>query len=79
MAFLAGTNELISKGSILSGIGLGIRIRNDNLVFSTFQIRLGFFPDPPMYSRIKYLSASGEQLLRPTNFDPGPPAQIPYR
>jgi hypothetical protein len=79
MAFLAGTNEVISKGSILSGIGLGIRIRNDNLVFSTFQIRLGFFPDPPMYSRIKYLSASGEQLLRPTNFDPGPPAPIPYR
>jgi len=79
MAFLAGTNEVISKGSILSGIGIGIRIRNDNLVFRTFQIKLGFFPDPPMYSRINYLTVSGEQLLRPRNFDPGPPAQIPYR
>lgn len=79
MAFLAGTAEVISKGSFLSGIGLGIRIRNDNLVFSTFQIRLGFFPDPPMYSRINYLTVSGEQLLRPNNFDPGPPDRIPYR
>jgi hypothetical protein len=79
MAFLAGTNEVISKGRILSGIGLGIRIRNDNLVFSTFQIKLGYFPDPPMYSRIKYLTVSGEQLLRPKNFDPGPPDRISYR
>jgi hypothetical protein len=78
LAFLAGTNEVISKGRILSGIGLGIRIRNDNLVFNTFQIRLGFFPSPPQYSRINYFTVSGEQLLRPNNFDPGPPAEIPY-
>ncbi|MBA4321247.1 MAG: hypothetical protein C0408_00370 [Odoribacter sp.] len=79
MAFLAGTNEVISKGRILSGIGLGIRIRNDNLVFNTFQIKLGFFPDPPQYSRINYFSVSGEQMLRPNNFDTGPPSEIPYR
>jgi len=79
MAFLAGTTEVISKGSFLSGIGLGLRIRNDNLVFNTFQIRLGFFPDPPVFSRINYLILSGEQLLRPNNFDPGPPDRIPYR
>ncbi len=79
MAFLAGTAEVISNGRILSGIGLGIRIRNDNLVFNTFQIKLGFFPDPPQYSRINYFTISGEQLLRPNNFDPGPPAVIPYK
>ena len=79
MAFLAGTAEVISNGRILSGIGLGIRIRNDNLVFNTFQIKLGFFPDPPQYSRINYFTVSGEQLLRPNNFDPGPPAVIPYK
>ena len=79
MAFLAGTAEVISNGRILSGIGLGIRIRNDNLVFNTFQIKLGFFPDPPQYSRINYFTVSGEQLLRPNNFDHGPPAVIPYK
>lgn len=79
LAFLAGTNQVISNGSILTGLGLGIRLRNDNLVFSTFQVKLGFFPSPPMYSRINYLTVSGEQLLRPTNFDSGPPDRIPYR
>lgn len=79
MAFLAGTNEVISKGRILTGLGIGIRLRNDNLVFSTFQVKLGFYPSPPMYSRINYLTVSGEQLLRPTNFDSGPPERIPYR
>jgi hypothetical protein len=79
MAFLAGTAEVISNGSILSGLGLGVRIRNDNLVFNTFQIRLGFFPNPPMYSRIKDLTVSGQQLLKPSNFEPGAPAQLPYR
>jgi hypothetical protein len=79
LAFLSGTNELINKGNILSGVGLGIRIRNDNLVFNTFQIKLGFFPDPPQFSRINNFIVSGEQLLRPKNFDPGPPSVIPYR
>ena len=78
-SFLSGTNEILRDGNAISGIGLGIRIRNDNLVFNTFQIRLGFFPDPPSYSKINYLTVSGEQLLRPNNFDSGPPSIIPYR
>lgn len=76
---LGGSNQKYSYGTSLSGIGLGVRFRNDNLVFNTFQLRLGFFPNPPEYSRINYLTISGEQLLRPTNFDSGPPSVIPYR
>ena len=79
MSFLAGTNQIIDNGNILSGIGLGIRIRNDNLVFNTLQLRLGFFPNPPYYSYINHLVVSGEQLLKPNTFDPGPPSIIPYR
>jgi hypothetical protein len=63
----------------LSSIGIGIRIRNDNLVFNTFQIRLAFFPNPPVFSKINNLVFSEEQLLRPNNFDSGPPAVIPYK
>lgn len=78
-AFLSDSNELIGNGQALTGIGLGVRIRNDNLVFNTFQIRIGFFPNPPVYSKINHLTVSGEQLLRPNNFDSGPPSIIPYR
>ncbi len=78
-AFLSGTSEVIVDGNTLSGIGFGIRIRNDNLVFKTFQVRIGFYPNLPSYSKMNHIIISGEQLLGPNNFDPGPPAIIPYR
>mgnify|MGYP001766334258 CR=1 FL=1 len=79
LGYLFGTNEFVYQGDILSSIGLGVRIRNDNLVFRTFQIRLGYFPSLPHYSMANYVTVSGEQLLKPQNFDPGPPAVIPFR
>ncbi len=78
-SFLSGTNQILGNGYSLTSIGLGIRIRNDNLLFNTFQIRLAYYPNPPEYSRINHLTFSGEQLLTPNNFDPGPPSVIPYR
>jgi hypothetical protein len=79
MAFLARNREVVNNGRFLSGIGLGIRVRNDNLIFNTFQIKFGYFPNFPAYSRINNLNISGEELLRPDNFDPGPPTVIPFR
>jgi hypothetical protein len=76
---LFGTNEFLHQGEILSSLGLGVRIRNDNLVFNTFQIRFGYFPNLPAYSKVNYMLFSGEQLLKPYNFDPGPPSLLPYR
>ncbi len=79
LAYLFGTNQFVNQGEVLSSIGIGVRIRNDNLVFNTLQIRLGFYPNLPEYSRASYISVSGEQLLRPDDFDPGPPTILPFR
>lgn len=79
LAYLFGTNQFISQGEVLSGLGIGVRIRNDNLVFNTFQIRFGLFPNIPAYSRTSWVTVSGEQLLRPNDFDPGAPTILPYR
>ncbi len=79
LGFLFGTNEFVRQGEILSSVGLGVRIRNDNLVFNTLQIRIGYFPNLPDYSRINYILVSGEQLLRPENFEPGPPSLLTYQ
>jgi hypothetical protein len=76
---LFGTNQIVRNGELLSAVGLGIRIRNDNLLLNTFQIRLGFYPNLPPYSKVSYLSLSGEQLLQPDNFNPGPPSTLIYR
>lgn len=78
-ALLSETNQVLSNGSVLSGIGGGLRVRNDNLIFNTFQIRLGWFPLLPEYSRVNYINVSGEQLLRPSDFEPGKPSLVRYR
>ncbi len=77
--FLFGTNDFVGTGDYLTAIGLGIRIRNDNLIFNTLQIRLGFFPNVPDNSSVNHVLISGEQLLKPYNFEPGPPTPLPYR
>jgi hypothetical protein len=76
---LSGSNDFTGKRFTLLSIGLGLRIRNDNLLFNTLQIRLAFFPNPPLYSRINNFTVSGEQLLKPNNFNAGKPLIIPYR
>ncbi|MGD0342246.1 MAG: hypothetical protein ABSA76_11150 [Bacteroidales bacterium] len=76
---LFGANQVLKNGELLTSVGLGIRIRNDNLLLNTFQIRLCFYPNLPLYSNVNYLTFSGEQLLKPDNFDPGAPSIIQYR
>jgi hypothetical protein len=78
-SFLAGAQKNPDSYSGLASIGVGIRIRNDNLLFNTLQIRLVYYPDPPSYSKVSNVIVSGEQLLKPNNFDPGPPSVIFYR
>ena len=64
---------------LISEIGIGIRIRNDNLIFNTFQLRIAYFPSPPEYSTMDYFNISGERLLKPPDFSPGAPLIYPYR
>ncbi|NLN30256.1 MAG: hypothetical protein GX158_03300 [Bacteroidales bacterium] len=79
LGYLFGANQFFNQGKVISRIGLGVRLRNDNLVFNTFQIRLSFFPHLPAWSRIKNFNVSGEQMLNPDNFEPDRPALLPYR
>jgi hypothetical protein len=75
---LYGLNEGIGKSIFLASVGIGLRIRNDNLILNTFQIRFGYFPNPPRYSNTEPLIFSGEQLLEPVTFEPLPPSPVPY-
>jgi hypothetical protein len=77
-SLLSGTTEGLGNGYRLSSIGFGIRFRNDNLVFNTLQIRIGYFPNPPAYSVITPVNITGEQMLQPANFEPGAPSVLPF-
>jgi hypothetical protein len=78
VGYLFEPGEELYNGNILSSIGLGIRLRNDNLVLNTISIRFSYYPTLPDFSNYKNLILSGEQLLRPANFEPIPPTVIPY-
>ena len=42
---LANENEKIWNGRLFRGVGLGLKIRNENLIFQSIQLLLGYFPD----------------------------------
>jgi hypothetical protein len=79
MGLLTGTNVFASQNFSLAAIGLGLRVRNDNLLFRTIHIRFAYFPRKPEFSRIDNIVVSGGQLLQHQNFVPERPAVIQYR
>ena len=72
-------NHSIFKQELYSGIGLGFRVRNENLVFKTFQIRLAFYPKVPADSDQFYFLLSGENYQKPISFEPSAPYTIDYK
>ncbi len=62
-----------------TGFGVGVRIRNDQLVLKTVQIRFGFYPWLPPYSQTSWASIDGLVRLKPPGFEPGPPEVTAYR
>jgi len=63
----------------ISVLGAGVRIRNDQLVLNTVQIRLAWYPNLPAYSQSSWISVDGIVRLKPPGFEPGPPGVITYQ
>ena len=63
--------------NLFSSFGIGIRIRNNHLIFSTLQIQIAHFPNIPKHSRFHYVTFSKETVLQPRDFMPRAPDIIP--
>ena len=57
------------SGSTYQGYGLGFRLRNDNLAFNTFQIRVGYYPITPLDAEQLDFNFSSLPRLRTNDFD----------
>lgn len=79
MALIGAYDQNIFKNRLYSGLGFGVRIRNENLVFKTFQIRLAFYPNLPDVYSPNMFSISGEKLLDPKNFNFITPEPLRFR
>ena len=64
------------KGDVLQGYGLGLRVRNENLVFKTFQLRFSYYPSP---GRGFAISLQGSPSSMFSQFLVGRPQMQPYR
>lgn len=77
--FFKDEDPIRIKSNVVSEIGLGLRIRNDNLIFKTIQLSFSYFPLSPPYSNTQNFDIRGEQVLESNSFDPLAPRLIYYR
>lgn len=66
------------SSKVYQGFGLGLRLRNENLTFNTFQIRIGYYPNIPLSTPFRF-SFDGIQPLRLRDFDISAPTIVPLR
>jgi hypothetical protein len=72
LAFISNQTKAIFQQPLYSGIGFGFRLRNDNFVFNSVEIRLTWYPKVLNGSNWSFY-ASSEQTLDIDNFIPGVP------
>jgi hypothetical protein len=72
-AWLTRTGTDILKSPMFSGFGLGIRIRNEHLVFNTIQIRIAYYPRLSDNAEVTYFLISSTDHVSPDNFFVQPP------
>ncbi len=76
---IIGSNRtLIFTERYYSGLGFGMRIHNENLVFKTFHLRLAFYPFPP--SDMRFTGFILEEQLKKDfySFRPLPPQPLRF-
>lgn len=79
IGIIGPNNKPLFKQKLYSGIGLGFKVRNENLVFKTLQIKFAFYPTIPTDSKQFYLVLSGENYQKPISFEPTAPFTIEYK
>lgn len=79
MGFLSSNQGSPFSGPLYSSLGLGVRLRNDNLAFSAIQLRLAFFINPPIDEGIREFSFATKSILALDDFDLRDPQVLEFR
>jgi len=69
MGWIGTNSKFILSQPMYTGLGCGIRIRNENLIFKTFQIRFAWYPKAVYSSSHSILQISGEESYRFDNMN----------
>jgi hypothetical protein len=77
--FIAEENEELFKNRLVTGLGIGLRLRNKFLVFSSIQLRLMYYPYTPAGAASWSFDLSDDLGWELFNFDPKQPDELIFR
>lgn len=75
---IGSADDYLFGDQSFAGFGLGVRIRNENLVLNTFQFRLGYYPKLPENPDVSYWLITGQQRTRIEGFRATKPEIVPF-
>lgn len=78
VGIIGSNKQLIFTENYYTGLGFGLRVHNENLVFKTFHFRLAFYPFSP--SDMRFTRAILEEQLKKKfySFEPMPPQPLRF-
>jgi len=77
-AFVNFKDQFLLNQAPYTGVGIGIRLRNENLTFNTFQIKFSYFPNLPDVRTLNF-AFNDTYNLRLRDFDISAPEIVPFR
>ena len=78
LGIIGSNKELIFTQNYYSGLGVGLRVHNENLAFKTFQLRLAFYPFHPDDMSFIGFILDEQSKKRFYSFEPTPPQPIVF-
>lgn len=79
VGFIGTEQRSLFSSTPYQGYGIGFRLRNDNLAFNIFQLRLAFYPKVPIGAQAYDIMVSGETSTRFDEFDTEAPRVLPFQ
>jgi hypothetical protein len=74
LGIMQSEDSWIFRGKYYSGLGIGLRLHNESMVFKTLQIRLSFYPNHPKDVGLVGFLLNEQTRQRFYTFQPEPPA-----
>lgn len=79
LGFIGSNSKYIFKEKFYYGVGVGVRLNNENLVFKTIQFRFAFYPKAPIgFDNYEY-QISGEERPKFNSFQVGQPNTVEFK
>ena len=78
LGIIGNSKEIIFTQEYYAGLGVGVRIRNENLVFKTIQIRLAYYPRHPSDVNSVGVLVDGVAKTRFYTFQPRGPEPLRF-